>query len=353
MHELEELQLQEAMRLSALLIEPPTPEVPATPPTASAIELPRQSRSKPAGPRETVQLPPMSGTDAVDISTGDTPRDFNESLTVSRPRVDNPARRARRLRQQSKPSAAPSAQSTSTAIEYQPPPPTRSISAVRPPTASAATHADHSSWHMPELPPVSKVPPPAAGSGRGTGHHGRSGRGGKGGKGGKGGGAAVIAWLRQEMRLEDNAALTAAAASGHPVIPVYILPHDDEEGGWPLLGAARYWQHHAINQLQHSLAAIGSGLVLRDANGGSGGGSLLQLMMLCEETGAHDVYMCASCEPWRRARDAEIVRALAEGGVRVHEQEGSTLYVPFGCHPHPTSLNPVRAFWMPSPPYLP
>ena len=55
------------------------------------------------------------------------------------------------------------------------------------------------------------------------------------------------------MRLEDNPALVAAAATNRPVIPVYVQPALDEEGGWPLAGAARYWQHHALNQLQHSL----------------------------------------------------------------------------------------------------
>ena len=133
------------------------------------------------------------------------------------------------------------------------------------------------------------------------------------------------------MRVTDNPALVAAAATGQPVIPLYILPAEEEEGGWPLLGAARYWQHHAINQLQHGLAALGSGLVIRDASSsggmdgnGGGGGTLLQLMMLCDEVGASTVYMCAACEPWRRTRDAEIRRAMSEGGVAIHElMEGS------------------------------
>ena len=99
------------------------------------------------------------------------------------------------------------------------------------------------------------------------------------------------------MRLEDNPALCAAAATGQPVIPVFILPADDEEGGWPLMGAARYWLHGSLNQMQHSLAGIGSALVLRDGGGMGSGGTLLQLLTLVEETGASDVFWCESYEP--------------------------------------------------------
>jgi len=33
----------------------------------------------------------------------------------------------------------------------------------------------------------------------------------------------AIVWFRQDLRLADNPALTAAAASGQPLLPVYIL----------------------------------------------------------------------------------------------------------------------------------
>jgi deoxyribodipyrimidine photolyase len=40
----------------------------------------------------------------------------------------------------------------------------------------------------------------------------------------------VILWFRRDLRLADNPALNAAAATGRPVIPVYIL---DEAGDGP------------------------------------------------------------------------------------------------------------------------
>ena len=38
--------------------------------------------------------------------------------------------------------------------------------------------------------------------------------------------APVIVWFRRDLRLSDNAALAAAAKSGAPLLPLYIL--DDE-----------------------------------------------------------------------------------------------------------------------------
>ncbi len=40
---------------------------------------------------------------------------------------------------------------------------------------------------------------------------------------------AVLVWFRRDLRLADHVALTAAAQSGFPVVPVYIL--DDETPG--------------------------------------------------------------------------------------------------------------------------
>ena len=39
----------------------------------------------------------------------------------------------------------------------------------------------------------------------------------------------TIVWFRQDLRVQDNPALAAAAALGQPVIPVYI--HAPEEEG--------------------------------------------------------------------------------------------------------------------------
>ena len=61
----------------------------------------------------------------------------------------------------------------------------------------------------------------------------------------------VIVWFRQDLRLCDNPALVAASTSGRPVIPLYIHAPDDEEGGWPMGGAAKMWMHYSLQVHLH------------------------------------------------------------------------------------------------------
>jgi deoxyribodipyrimidine photo-lyase len=64
--------------------------------------------------------------------------------------------------------------------------------------------------------------------------------------------AATLMWFRNDLRLSDNPALHAAATSGAPVIPVFILD-DEAPGDWRIGGASRWW-------LDGSLAALERGL---------------------------------------------------------------------------------------------
>ena len=72
----------------------------------------------------------------------------------------------------------------------------------------------------------------------------------------------IIVWFRQDLRLADNRALTAAATTGAEILPVYVL---DEEtpGRWKPGGASRWWLHHSLASLADRLETAGSRLVLR------------------------------------------------------------------------------------------
>ena len=60
--------------------------------------------------------------------------------------------------------------------------------------------------------------------------------------------APVLLWYRQDLRVADQAALAAAVATGHPVLPVYVL--DDETAGrWAVGGAGRWWLHFSLAAL--------------------------------------------------------------------------------------------------------
>jgi deoxyribodipyrimidine photo-lyase len=105
----------------------------------------------------------------------------------------------------------------------------------------------------------------------------------------------TIFWFRQDLRLADNAALTAALAQG-PVVPVYIMddasPGDDAIGG-----AQRWWLHHSLKALD---AALDARLVLRR------GDSLSELDRVMAETGATHIHATRLYEPWWQRIDAEL-----------------------------------------------
>eukprot|EP01042_Synura_sphagnicola_P014243 gene14243-18038_t len=62
---------------------------------------------------------------------------------------------------------------------------------------------------------------------------------------------AVLVWFRRDLRLNDNPALTAAVASGRPVVPVYIL--DDGAETRPIGAASKWWLDKSLRALAADL----------------------------------------------------------------------------------------------------
>jgi deoxyribodipyrimidine photo-lyase len=110
-----------------------------------------------------------------------------------------------------------------------------------------------------------------------------------------------ILWFRRDLRLADQAALTAAVARGESVIPVFIL--DDETPKHRRMGgASRWWLHYSLTSLDAGLRKLGSRLILRQ-------GKVCDILpALVKETGATAVHCIRHYEPWWR--NAE--RALKE-----------------------------------------
>ena len=61
--------------------------------------------------------------------------------------------------------------------------------------------------------------------------------------------APILVWFRRDLRLADNPALAAAAASLRPIVPVYVRD-DAAAGGWAPGGASRCWLHHSLASLR-------------------------------------------------------------------------------------------------------
>jgi deoxyribodipyrimidine photo-lyase len=131
----------------------------------------------------------------------------------------------------------------------------------------------------------------------------------------------VILWFRQDLRVQDNAALHAAVARGGPVIPVYICD-EAGEGDWPAGGASKWWLHHSIAALSASLESAGSRLILLRGDSGE------VLSELITETGAEAVYWNRRYEPAIIARDKTIKADLIAAGVEAKSFNSALLFEP-------------------------
>ena len=77
----------------------------------------------------------------------------------------------------------------------------------------------------------------------------------------------AIVWFRDDLRLSDQPALSAAIETGAPVLCIYVFDEESDDLR-PLGGASRWWLHHSLAALAGSLAKIGGRLdILRGAAG--------------------------------------------------------------------------------------
>ncbi|MGJ8623716.1 MAG: cryptochrome/photolyase family protein [Yoonia sp.] len=129
----------------------------------------------------------------------------------------------------------------------------------------------------------------------------------------------IILWFRRDLRLGDHEALTAACATGRPVIPVFI--HDDLVAG---LGAAPKMRLGlSIASLSASLKDKDSRLILRK------GEALDVLRDLIRQTGAGAVYWSRLYDPDSVARDKAVKSALKDDGITVESFKGHVLFEPW------------------------
>ena len=131
--------------------------------------------------------------------------------------------------------------------------------------------------------------------------------------------APLILWFRRDLRLDDHPMLAAAAASGRPLIPLFIL--DPETKGQ---GAAALWRLGlAVASFAGTLERIGSRLILRR------GPALEVLDALIAETGAGAVHWTRAYDPPSRARDTAVKAALRARGVQAQSHPGPLLHEPW------------------------
>ena len=124
--------------------------------------------------------------------------------------------------------------------------------------------------------------------------------------------APQLIWFRNDLRLDDQAAVRAAAASG-PVVALFVLDDDRPAPaaapeGWRqgrAMGAAqRWWLHHSLARLDADLRARGGALVLRR------GACADVVPAVAAEMQAEAVHALAHPEPWAQADEAAVARRV-------------------------------------------
>ena len=129
----------------------------------------------------------------------------------------------------------------------------------------------------------------------------------------------ILVWFRRDLRLSDHAALTAACATGEPVIPVFI--HDDSVA---TLGAAPKWRLGlGIEKLDENLRKLGSRLLLRR------GPAEMVLRKLIQETGAKSVVWSRLYDPQATERDSAIKSALKAEAIDARSFGGHLMFEPW------------------------
>ncbi|AGA91170.1 deoxyribodipyrimidine photolyase [Thioflavicoccus mobilis 8321] len=133
----------------------------------------------------------------------------------------------------------------------------------------------------------------------------------------------VILWLRRDLRLADNPALSRALSGAGRLVPLYIhCPA--EEGRWRAGAASRWWLHHSLAALDRAFRERGSRLLIA-----RGEDSLTELRRIATACGATRICWARRYEPATRATDARTELALRADGLRCDSVEGNLLFEPW------------------------
>lgn len=128
---------------------------------------------------------------------------------------------------------------------------------------------------------------------------------------------AVLFWFRNDLRLSDNQALTAAAKVTDDLIPLFIF-----DTTLPLGAAQHWWLHHSLQSLQKKLHAKGIRLLLKK------GDPKKILIELIKRYKIDAIYWNRYYEPALAKRDKVLQHDLQFYYVKVHIFNGYLLTNP-------------------------
>ena len=130
----------------------------------------------------------------------------------------------------------------------------------------------------------------------------------------------LVYWFRQDLRINDNVTLNAAAKTGCPIIFVYILD-ESKTNNWSIGAASLWWLHHSLVKLSASLKILNAKLILRK------GIVIDELDKIIKETNANALYFTRLYEPYNSKIENEINKHFSDN-IEVKRFKGYLLYEP-------------------------
>jgi deoxyribodipyrimidine photo-lyase len=132
----------------------------------------------------------------------------------------------------------------------------------------------------------------------------------------------AIVWFRDDLRLADNPALSAACETGHPIVCIYIYDAKPTSGR-PLGGAALWWLHHTLTSLGNDLRARGSELLI------FAGPEQETLSQIAKTTNSSKIFWNRRYHKSGIATDKAIKASLHEQGITCVSFNSHLLYEPW------------------------
>lgn len=133
-----------------------------------------------------------------------------------------------------------------------------------------------------------------------------------------------IVWFRNDLRLNDNLALSAATRDCDIVIPIYTLC--DKKMPWAEGAATRWWLHQSLKQLSADLHKRGSELLLLK------GDPAKLIQELTKQIECTSLYLNRRYDPFGRQQEQAIRKVLEKDGISVESFNSNLLHEPDMVH---------------------